>query len=173
MLPSEASGTTIVTVVDPIPVTAWPQGRVAPEDHADSRAGALLAEVTCSTTDCAPLGADPPLLAATFGYKERPASTRHVAPSPAPDPARVSRIVYGVTLTKPLMVVGSAMTAGSPWPGLAEELADEQYGWVWAAPVHQLVTPAAPSQDIEMCTWLRWQDVSRLDPAFAADRQPR
>ena len=56
-------------------------------------------------------------------------------------------------------------------PGVARDVIVGQYGWVWAVPVQKLVSPAAPSQDIDRCTWLRWHVLSRLGADLAGSRQ--
>ena len=77
------------------------------------------------------------------------------------------------TVTSPGTAARSATSEAAPAPGMALVLRAEQYGSVWAAPLHQLVTPAAPSQDIDRCTWLRWQEVSSDSPALAGSMQLR
>ena len=134
-------------------------------------AGALLAEVTWSTTAPTPGGITP--ATAAVGYRARPARLRHEPERPAPTPARVSRITVGVTGTAPGTAPRSGTTSPAPAPGVAFDDIVGQFGCVCATPVHQLVTPAAPSQDIEMWTWLRWQVVSRPGPALAGSRHPR
>ena len=80
-------------------------------------------------------------------------------------------MAVGVTGTAPGTAPRSGTTRPLPVPGAALVDFVGQYGWVCAAPVHQLVIPAAPSHDMEMWTWLRWQVVSRPVPDLAGSRQ--
>ncbi len=161
---SEAIGTTMVASVLPIGVATWPAGRGAPEDHATSLAGALLTLVTCSTAAAAPGGTRP--ATAARGCRERPARSRQGSVKPAPAPARVSRMTVGGTATTPGTSAPAATTWGWPAPGVALVDPLGQYGWVWATPVHQLVIPAAPSQDSDRCARARRvQAVLVLGPA--------
>ena len=80
-------------------------------------------------------------------------------------------MAVGVTGTAPGTALRSGTTTPAPVPGVALVDFVGQYGWVWAAPVHQLVIPAAPSHDMDMWTWLRWQVVSRLVPDLPGSRQ--